>query len=163
MYDVRRSCGSAGTAGQAGFLNMWSTVLATETVLKRRRKQSGGLAGENLRLDEKLVETETKFYEKCREIPHAENILEISGICENILSGIQAEMGDQSRFGDAAELQGLSELGLVACNSGKHKGETKISYRGRKKFRYWLFQAAVVLLFWNFNIIDASFRIYTSF
>lgn len=29
----------------------------------------------------------------------------------------------------------------VAC-SGKYKGETKISHRGRKKLRYWLFQAA---------------------
>ncbi len=33
-------------------------------------------------------------------------------------------------------------MGLVACSSGKHKGQTKISYRGRKRLRYWLFQAA---------------------
>lgn len=53
-----------------------------------------------------------------------------------------AEMGDRSRFDDAAEIQKLSGLGLVACSSGKHKGETKISHRGRKRLRYWLFQAA---------------------
>ena len=40
------------------------------------------------------------------------------------------------------EIQKLSGLGLVACSSGKHKGETKISHRGRKRLRYWLFQAA---------------------
>ncbi len=51
-------------------------------------------------------------------------------------------MGDRSRFDDAAEIQKLSGLGLVACSSGKHKGETKISHRGRKRLRYWLFQAA---------------------
>ena len=77
-----------------------------------------------LRLDEKLAEIEDKLHGKCREIPHAENILEISGIGENILSGIMAEMGDRSRFDDAAEIQKLSGLGLVACSSGKHKGET---------------------------------------
>ena len=33
-------------------------------------------------------------------------------------------------------------IGLVACSSGKHTGETKISHRGRKRLRYWLFQAA---------------------
>ena len=33
-------------------------------------------------------------------------------------------------------------MGLVACSSGKHKGQTKISHRGRKRLRYWLFQAA---------------------
>ena len=36
----------------------------------------------------------------------------------------------------------ISGLGLVACSSGKHKGETKISHRGRKRLRYWLFQGA---------------------
>ena len=40
------------------------------------------------------------------------------------------------------EIRKLSGLGLVACSSGKQKGETKISHRGRKKLRYWLFQAA---------------------
>ena len=38
--------------------------------------------------------------------------------------------------------QKLSGMGLVACSSGKHKGQTKISHRGRKRLRYWLFQAA---------------------
>ena len=76
------------------------------------------------------------------EIPHAKNILGISGIGENTLSGILAEMGDISRFDDVKEIQKLSGLGLVACSSGKHKGETKISHRGRKRLRYWLFQAA---------------------
>lgn len=60
----------------------------------------------------------------------------------NILSGILAEMGDISRFDGVKEIQKLSGLGLVACSSGKHKGETKISHRGRKRLRYWLFQAA---------------------
>ena len=45
-------------------------------------------------------------------------------------------------FEDVKEIQKLSGLSLVACSSGKHKGETKISHRGRKRLRYWLFQAA---------------------
>ena len=32
------------------------------------------------------------------EIPHAENILEIAGIGERVLTGILAEIGDISRF-----------------------------------------------------------------
>ena len=51
-------------------------------------------------------------------------------------------MGDISRFDDVKEIQKLSGLGLVACSLGKHTGETKISHRGRKRLRYWLFQAA---------------------
>jgi len=95
-----------------------------------------------MELDAELVEIENQINQKCREIPHAGNILEISGIGENTLSGILAEMGDISRFDDGKEIQKLSGLGLVACSSGKHKGETKISHRGRKRLRYWLFQAA---------------------
>lgn len=93
-------------------------------------------------LSETLEEIEAELHQKCREIPYAENILEIRGIGENILAGILAEMGDITRFDDVSELQKLSGLGLVACSSGKHKGETKISHRGRKRLRYWLFQAA---------------------
>ena len=95
-----------------------------------------------LSLGKELDRIEKKLHEKCREIPCAENLLAIEGIGENILSGIMAEMGDVSRFDDAKEIQKLSGLGLVACSSGKHKGETKISHRGRKRLRYWLFQAA---------------------
>ena len=45
---------------------------------------------------------------------------------------------------DAAGFQKAYDwmLELAACSSGKHKGQTRISYRGRKRLRYWLFQAA---------------------
>ncbi len=95
-----------------------------------------------LYLAKKLDEIEGSLHQKCREIPYAENLLEIEGIGENILAGILAEMGDISRFDNVKEIQKLSGLGLVACSSGKHKGETKISHRGRKRLRFWLFQAA---------------------
>jgi transposase len=95
-----------------------------------------------LELDEQLSEIEDQLNQKCKEIPYTGNILEISGIGDNTLSGILAEMGDISRFDDVKEIQKLSGLGLVSCSSGKHKGETKISHRGRKRLRYWLFQAA---------------------
>lgn len=95
-----------------------------------------------LELDRKLEVVEAELSEKCREIPAAENLLEIAGIGGNILSGLLSEMGDISRFDTAKEIQKLSGMGLVACSSGKHKVETRISHRGRKRLRYWLFQAA---------------------
>lgn len=93
-------------------------------------------------LTAQLSEIEARLHQRCHEIPYAENILAISGIGENILAGILAEMGDINRFDDVKEIQKLSGLGLVACSSGKHKGKTRISHRGRKRLRYWLFQAA---------------------
>ena len=95
-----------------------------------------------MEIDEQLSEVEKQLNEKCLQIPYAENILEISGVGENTLSGILAEMGDISRSDDVKEIQKLSGLSLVACSSGKHKGQTKISHRGRKRRRYYLFLAA---------------------
>lgn len=95
-----------------------------------------------IELEDQLSAIEKQLHQACLDIPYAEKILSISGIGENTLSGILAEMGDISRFDDVKEIQKLSGLGLVSCSSGKHKGETKISHRGRKRLRYWLFQAA---------------------
>ena len=95
-----------------------------------------------MELDAEPAVIKEEIHEKCLEIPYAGNILKISGIGENTLSGILAEMGDISRFDDVKEIQKISGLGLVACSSGKHRGETRISHRGRKRLRYWLFQAA---------------------
>ena len=50
-------------------------------------------------------------------------------IDENKLSGILAEIGDISRFDDVKAIQKLSGLWPVACSSGKHSGENKISHR----------------------------------
>ncbi len=86
---------------------------------------------------------------KCREIPRAENVLEINGLGETTVAGILAEMGDIERFDAAKEIQKLSGLGLVACSSGKHQGQTKISHRGRKRLRYWLFQGALSVVSHN--------------
>ena len=67
-------------------------------------------------LTEQLSDIENRLHQKCREIPYAENILEISGIGENILAdNILAEMGDIDRFDDVKEIQKLSGLGLVAA------------------------------------------------
>ena len=106
------------------------------------RESAKWFAEQIMKLDEQLAEIEERLHKKCMEIPYAENVLEIKGVGENILAGIIAEMGDISRFDDVKEIQKLSGMGLVSCDSGKHKGKTKISHRGRKRLRYWLFQAA---------------------
>jgi len=99
-------------------------------------------ASQIISLDCQLAAIEEELNSKCKEIPHVINVLEVPGIGETILSGIMAQAGDISRFDEASEIQKISGLGLAACSSGKHKGETRISHRGRKRLRYWLFQAA---------------------
>lgn len=81
--------------------------------------------------------------ELCRQIRHVDKLLEIKGIGITTVAGFIAEVGDITRFNDTKELQKLAGLELVADSSGKHKGKSRISKRGRKRLRYLLFEAAI--------------------
>ena len=96
----------------------------------------------NTRLQEVMVLIE----ELVKEIPMAEKLLEIKGVGIRTVSGFLAEVGDISRFNNPKELQKLAGLALVENSSGKHKGETTISRRGRKRLRYLLFEVAMSLV-----------------
>lgn len=84
--------------------------------------------------------------ELVKQIPMAEKLLEIKGVGIKTVSGFLAEVGDISRFNTPKELQKLAGLALVENSSGKHKGETTISRRGRKRLRYVLFEVAMSLV-----------------
>ena len=84
--------------------------------------------------------------EKLSEIPYIEKLLEIKGIGLKTVSGVIAEVGGITRFDDPKQLQKLAGYAIVACSSGKHKGESHISYRGRKRLRYVLYEAAISLI-----------------
>lgn len=77
------------------------------------------------------------------EIPYIDKLLEIKGVGIKTVSGFVAEVGDISRFDNPKQLQKLAGYAIVENSSGKHKGETRISRRGRKKLRYLLFEAAL--------------------
>ena len=144
---IRAIWKEAGLKGRGYTKAAEIVILAARTIGLKGRDSSGGMAIRMLaaRIQETtkdMGEAEAALMEKCRELPHAENILEIKGIGWDIMSGILAQLGDIRRFDSAKEIQKMSGLGLVECSSGKHKGETKISRRGRKRLRYWLFQGA---------------------
>ena len=83
---------------------------------------------------------------KLSEIPYIDKLLEIKGIGKITVSGFIAEVGDIRRFDDPKQLQKLAGYAIVANESGKYKGESRISYRGRKRLRYVLFEAALSLV-----------------
>ena len=83
---------------------------------------------------------------KISEIPYVENLLEIKGIGMKTAVGFVAEVGDISRFNDPKEIQKLAGYAIVNDESCKHVGESHISYRGRKRLRYVLYEAAVSVL-----------------
>ena len=93
----------------------------------------------------RLQEIMTLIEEQVKQIPMAEELMKIKGIGIKTVSGFLAEVGDISRFSNPKELQKLAGLALVENSSGKHKGQTTISRRGRKRLRYLLFEVAMSL------------------
>ena len=83
---------------------------------------------------------------KLQEIPYIDKLLEIKGIGLATVSGFIAEVGDIGRFDNPKQLQKLAGYAIVANDSGKHNGESRISYRGRKRLRYTLYEAAISLI-----------------
>ena len=113
-------------------------------------------APETARMDELLRNIE----EKPGEIPYVDKLMEIKGIGLVSVSGFIAEVGDIGRFDNPKQLQKLAGYAIVANDSGKHSGESRISYRGRKRLRYVLYEAAISLVGKNteFRAIHEYYR-----
>lgn len=88
-----------------------------------------------------MVETEM---EKClEEIPYSRSILSIKGIGTIITAGLLGEIGDFGQFHTISEVMKHAGLDLYEISSGKHKGQKRISKRGRHLLRKILFFAAI--------------------
>ena len=84
--------------------------------------------------------------EKLKDIPYVNKLLGIKGIGLATVRGFIAEVGDIGRFANPKQLQKLAGYAIVSNDSGKHNGESRISYRGRKRLRYVLYEAAISLI-----------------
>jgi transposase len=81
----------------------------------------------------------------CEQLPEVTELLKIKGIGLVTVAGFIAEIGDIRRFESPRQIQKLAGLGIKENSSGKHKGQTGISKRGRTMLRTILFRAAIVL------------------
>ena len=84
-----------------------------------------------------------RMEEKLKEVPYIDKLIAIKGIGLVTLSGFVAEVGDIGRFDNPKQLQKLAGYAIVANDSGKHNGESRTSYRGRKRLRYALYEAVI--------------------
>ena len=81
-----------------------------------------------------------------RKVPHVEKLLAIKGVGLITVAGFLAEVGDVGRFDSPKQIQKLAGLELRENSSGKHKGRSSISKRGRKNLRKILFRAVLPLI-----------------
>ncbi|WP_088104128.1 IS110 family transposase [Halalkalibacter urbisdiaboli] len=115
-------------------------------------RQGAEMARLELRaLLEKYEFIQTKFEELdhqldklLQHIPGVTQMLEVTGIGRDTVAGFFAEVGDLNEYQHPRQIVKLE--GLRENTSGKHKGQTKITKRGRKKLRGLLFRAAMILV-----------------
>ena len=94
----------------------------------------------------RMEELMNTIEEKLQEVPYIDKLMEIKGIGMITICGFIAEVGDIRRFDNPKQLQKLAGYAIVSNDSGKHNGESHISYRGRKRLRYVLYEAAISLI-----------------
>lgn len=95
---------------------------------------------------EQLEEIKKEMETLLAQVPGAKAILEIKGMGLVTATSIIAEIGDISRFEDARQIIKYAGLNLIENSSGKHKGQTTISKRGRKRLRSFLFKVIMPMV-----------------
>jgi len=90
-----------------------------------------------------VVSLEKQMGDYLEEIPYSHNLLSIKGIGRVTVAGLIGEVGDFKKFNTISEIMKLAGLDLFEVSSGKHKGQRRISKRGRSLMRKLLFFAAI--------------------
>ena len=127
-----------------------------EALFNAARKSVGVCAGKKSILMEieyliSQIGADTKFIanlEKQMEnylekIPYSQSLLSIKGLGVVTVAGLIGEVGDFKKFNTISEIMKLAGLDLYEVSSGKHKGQRRISKRGRSLMRKLLFFAAI--------------------
>ena len=93
-----------------------------------------------------LEAVEKAVSETVLKVEYVEKLLAIKGVGIITIAGFIAEVGDIRRFKSPKQIQKYAGLELVENSSGKHKGRSRISKRGRRKLRRNLYQVMIPLL-----------------
>lgn len=90
-----------------------------------------------------IMENVLQILEK---IPGTKQMLTIPGIGVLTVAGFLAEVGDLSNYDHGQQIIRLAGLNLTENSSGKRKGKTVISKRGRSRLRSILFRAMLPMV-----------------
>lgn len=112
-------------------------------------------------LSQQLEDLSLKLCELASELTEYEYILSVPGLGENTVVELLSEIGSFTHYEHPRQLIKLAGLTLRENSSGKHKGQKKISKRGRKKLRAILFRVILPLIQHN-SAFKSLFEYYTS-
>ena len=136
----------------AGMKRAMTLVAAAKTSIGQKEGAEGARIEMKILLEDyahkrrQFEEIEEEITKLCGQISETEELLGIKGIGLTTVAGFFAEVGDIRRFDSPKEIIKLAGLNLKENSSGKHKGQTTISKRGRARLRKVIFKGVIPLL-----------------
>jgi len=90
-----------------------------------------------------VAQLESRMPQYLKQIPYSSLLLSMKGVGLITVAGIIGEVSDFTHFKTQKEILKLAGIDLYEISSGKHKGQRRISKRGRPLLRKLLFFAAM--------------------
>ncbi len=152
--------------GSRGVLERWKTDVKRGVGIKRAEKLvaaastsiglTEGVEAARIELavllqqydlfSEQLETTMAKVLEILERIPGTAQMLSVPGVGVVTVAGFLAEVGDIHNYDHGQQIIRLAGLNLKENSSGKRKGRTGISKRGRSRLRALLFRAVMPMV-----------------
>ncbi len=129
--------------------------------LRFAKKELHSLLDQYELYNHQLEELDVEIAELMETIPGANEMIAIKGLGPTTVATFFSEVGDITKYHHPQQLVSMAGLSLREHSSGKFKGETKITKRGRAKLRKALYLAVQPLVV-NNPTFKALHRYYTT-
>ncbi|MHA7582211.1 IS110 family RNA-guided transposase [Paenibacillus vandeheii] len=154
------------STGARGVLAHWKTEVKRGVGIKRAEKlfatagtsigltegrraakmELSGLLDQFKLFSEQVETTMKQVMDILEEIPGTAQMLDIPGVGAVTVAGFLAEVGDLSDYDHGQQIIRLAGLNLKENSSGKRKGKTGITKRGRSRLRALLFRCIMPMV-----------------
>lgn len=120
--------------------NLAQKSIGVRTGLNAVRRRLSDLLDLLDMFDSQIAQCESEMERLLERLDIGRYLTSVPGVGKVIAAGFIAETGELSRFEDWKQIRKLAGLNLVEQSSGKHKGKTRISKRGRPDLRCIIYQ-----------------------
>lgn len=110
------------------------------------KREIGSLMRRYRLIEEEIIFTDEALNELTRQTAEFEYISSVPGLGEMTVAGILSEVGSLTDYESPRQLIKLAGLTLRENSSGMHKGQKRISKRGRRRLRTLLYKAILPLI-----------------
>ncbi|MCC2252790.1 IS110 family transposase [Virgibacillus sp. AGTR] len=143
------------------FIEKARKSVGIEVGLRFARKEIHSLLDQYELYQSQLTELDMEITDLMKDIPGAQEMMNIKGLGSITIATFLSEVGDLKKYDHPQQLVNMAGLSLREHSSGKFKGQTRITKRGRKKLRKALYLAVRPLVASN-STFKTLHRYYTT-